>query len=278
MIKSILLSVDGSIYTEAAVLSCVTLARAFSARVRVLSVIDVRTYEWALSVGADSFVPVIPSSGYLEETRKFQKEKAEAALQRSAELLRREQIKHELELTAGSPADTIYEYSRTVDLVVMGARGEFDKWKRKIIGATLEVVSRQIHKPLLIVSREFRPLHKVLVAYDGSSTANKALAMAGHIASRLALPVTILTVSTRKSEARLFLKEAEHYLKNFDLVCESVIVPGTPEQKITEYAEQQAFDLIVMGAYGRSRIREAILGSTTQTVMRDAQVPVLLSK
>lgn len=53
---------------------------------------------------------------------------------------------------------------------------------------------------------------------------------------------------------------------------------GSPENKICEFAQDHAYDLIVMGAYGHSRIREAILGSTTQTVMRKAQMPVLLAK
>ncbi|MFQ5629783.1 MAG: universal stress protein [bacterium] len=278
MIKSILLSVDGSIYTESAVRNAVHLARAFGAKIRVLSVVDVRTFEWAMSVGADAFVPIIPSAVYLDETKKLQKQRAKAVLQKSEELLKDAGVQYILSQEFGSPTEVISERIRTADLLVMGARGEFAIWKSKNIGATLDYVSRHVHKPILIVSKDFKPLTNILAAYDGSDTANKALSLAGYFANKLSLPVTVISVSTRKDEAMHFLHEAEDYLGNYDVECNKTHVSGTPESKICEFAHDNAFDLIVMGAYGRTRIREAILGSTTQTVMRMAQVPVLLAK
>ena len=88
----------------------------------------------------------------------------------------------------------------------------------------------------------------------------------------------VINVSTRADEAGRILDEAEKYLANYDVSCEKKHLQGSPENKICEFAQDHAYDLIVMGAYGHSRIREAILGSTTQTVMRKAQMPVLLAK
>ncbi|RME00467.1 MAG: universal stress protein, partial [Calditrichaeota bacterium] len=105
MIKSILLSVDGSIYTEAVLRNGIHLARALQARLRVLSIIDVRTFEWAMSLGADGFVPVIPSNAYLEESRKLHEEKAAAVLKKSQEILSQEKVPFELEKASGAPAD-----------------------------------------------------------------------------------------------------------------------------------------------------------------------------
>lgn len=278
MIRSLLLSVDGSIYTESAVRTAIYLAQAFKARLRVLSVIDVRTFEWAMSVGADAFVPIIPTAVYLEETKKLQQRKAEAVLQKSDELLRDTGLHYELLLEAGSPTEVICEHLRMVDLSIMGARGEFAIWKSKNIGATLDSVSRQAPKPILIVSRTFRPIHRILAAYDGSATANRALSLAAYFASKLEQSVTVVTIASRQQEAAHALDEAAQYLENCGIPCDGVFVPGVPEQKICDYAHENNFDLIVMGAYGHSRIREAILGSTTQSVMRKAQIPVLLAK
>ncbi len=277
MIKSMLLSVDGSIYTEAVLRNGIHLAKALEAKLRVLSVIDVRTFEWAMSLGADGFVPVIPSSAYLEESRKLHEEKADAVLRRSEEILRNEGVEFSLEKASGSPVDVICEQARTVDLIIMGARGEFARWESKMIGATLEAVSRQVNKPLLIVSKEFRPFKKILAAYDGSPTANKALALAGYFANKLGLPIILLTVSN-KEEARQVLEEGEKYLSSYDVKVTAEHVRGAPYQSICDYAHTNDIDLIVMGAYGSSRIKEAILGSTTESVMRRARVPVLLAK
>ena len=53
---------------------------------------------------------------------------------------------------------------------------------------------------------------------------------------------------------------------------------GDPEARILELKESIGADLIVMGAYGHTRIREFILGSTTSHVLRKSDVPVLLGK
>lgn len=278
MIKSILLSIDGSIYTEPAIRNAIHLAHAFGAKIRVLSVVDVRTFEWAMSVGADAFVPVIPSAMYLDETKKLQQQKAAAILQKSEALLREANLQYTLSQESGSPTEVISEHIRTADLLMMGARGEFAVWKSKDIGETLDYVSRNVNKPIFIVSKDFKPITKILAAYDGSDTANRALSFAGYLANKLAVAVTVLAVSSRKEEAKRILKEAEQYLSNYDITCEKVHLPGTPESKICGYAHENQFDLIVMGAYGHSRIREAILGSTTQTVIRMAKIPVLLAK
>lgn len=278
MIKSILLSVDGSIYTESVLRTGIYLAKSLQAKVRALSVIDVRTFEWAMSIGADGFVPIIPSAVYLEESRKLQDEKAQAVLEKSRQILEEEGTSFSVEKASGSPVDVICERARIVDLLIMGARGEFAKWGSKMIGATLEAVTRQVNKPILIVSKVFAPYRKILAPYDGSPTANKALGLAGYLAHNLALPVEVLTVSARKKDAEQVMEEAEHYLQSYEVACTSVHINGAPDTTICEYAHDNGFDLIVMGAYGRSRIREAFLGSTTEAVMRKAQIPVLLAR
>lgn len=278
MIKSILLAVDGSVYTDAVLRYGIHLAKSFEAKLRVLTVIDVRTFEWAMSIGADGFVPVIPSAAYLEESRKLHESKAEKVIEKSRQMLDLEPVKYETEIASGSPVDVICEHAKTIDLIAMGSRGEFARWESKMIGATLEAVSRQVNKPVLIVNKSFKPFTKILAAYDGSSTANKALAMAGYFANKFALPVTVLTVSSHKEDAERKLEEAVRYLTNYDIACQGVHLKGHPDDKICKYARENQFDLIVMGAYGSSRIKETILGSTTEAVMRRSEVPVVLAK
>ena len=59
-------------------------------------------------------------------------------------------------------------------------------------------------------------------------------------------------------------------------VAAQLVVEGRPDQVILTKAEELACDLIVVGAYGHSRIREMILGSTTQNLVARAHCPVLL--
>ena len=139
MLKSILLSVDGSVYTDAQVKYAVQLARAFKAHISVLSVVDVRIYEWAVAMGTDGFVPMIPSNVYKEESKKMLQERTEAVLKKCSEILSAEKLDFHSEEVYGAPADVICEKSRLVDMLVIGARGEFARWKKNLVGATLPI-------------------------------------------------------------------------------------------------------------------------------------------
>lgn len=278
MIKSILLSVDGSVYTDAQVKHCIQLAKAFQAKITVLSIVDVRFFEWAVSMGTEGFVPVIPSSVFRDESKRMLESKADAVLKKCSSILKKEKISFGIEKIHGPPADIICEKSYLVDLLIIGARGEFAKWKSKFGGATLEAVVRQCNKPIFITPKSFRRISKLLVAYDGSNKANKALQLAGFLAEKLGIPATILTVSENRQVQNKYLEEAETYLSPYEVETELIGVSGNPEKNIVKVAGEKDCDLIVMGAFGRTRIREAILGSTTEQVMRNTNVPVLLSK
>jgi len=278
MIKSILLPIDGSVYTEAQVRYTVELARAFDARVSVLSILDVRIFEWAVVMGTDGFVPIIPSNVYKEESKKILESKAAAVLEKCSEILTSENVEFDAEKISGSPSDIICEKAPLVDLLVIGMRGEFAKWKKNLVGATLDAVMRQWSKSILVTSREFKSIGSILFAYDGSERSNKALQLVGLFATQLSAPVTVLSVHDKEMFRSKLLEEAQSYLKPYKAQVDLVGVSGNPEKEIIRVTGERHCDLMIMGAFGHSRIREAILGSTTEQVVRKADVPVLLSK
>ncbi len=277
MIKSILLSVDGSTYTGAQVKHCIHLAKAFESMVHVISIIDIRIFEWP-TMSADGFVPVIPSTVYQNESKKMLDAKAEAVLSKCGRLLKAEKIEFSANKISGPPADIICDQAHLVDMLIIGARGEYAKWESKLLGATLEVVVRQFNKPILITPEKYKEISRLLIAYDGSSKANKALQMAGFFAAKLGIPIVLLTVHDSERMQNKNLLEAQTYLEPYEVELEAVGTSGAPEKEILKTAKNQKCDLIIMGAYGHSRIREAILGSTTDYVMRNSTLPVLLCK
>ncbi|MEO0913851.1 MAG: universal stress protein, partial [Pseudomonadota bacterium] len=54
------------------------------------------------------------------------------------------------------------------------------------------------------------------------------------------------------------------------------VVPGEPTAVITDAVEEGGYDLLVMGAYGHSRIRNLFIGSTTSEMMRSCKIPICL--
>ena len=60
--------------------------------------------------------------------------------------------------------------------------------------------------------------------------------------------------------------------------AETSVLPGQPETALAKLVEEAQFDLLVMGAYGHSRIRSLIIGSTTTAMIRACKVPVVLMR
>lgn len=280
MIKSILLPVDGSAYTESVLRYGIELGRALDALLRVLTVVDVRSYEWVAAFGSDGFVPVVPSPSYREETERLLNEKADQTLQRAESLLKEEaaDVRFTTEKVADSPIDAIVARENIADLIIMGQRGEYAKWESRLLGATVEAVSRQAEKPLMVVGQKHRPIRSILLAYDGSKAANRGLQVGAEIAFGLKTSVTLLTVQREREWAERILAEAKTYLEAFDLDVETRWTSGDPDDAILGTITEDGFDLAVLGGRGHSRLREAILGATTVHVMRKSPVPVCLVK
>jgi len=60
----------------------------------------------------------------------------------------------------------------------------------------------------------------------------------------------------------------------FAPICQ--IIHGEAEKVIANYVEKQDINLLIMGAYGHSRIRHLVIGSTTAQMLRSSHIPVLL--
>lgn len=123
-------------------------------------------------------------------------------------------------------------------------------------------------------------LSTVVVAWDGSRAAARALADALPLLPK-ARQVRVLTVINEKAEAHPGLAdEAVRHLRvhGIDAVADEVDAAGRKVgQVFSNYVVEHRSDLLVMGAYGRSRLREFILGGATEYMLHDPKAPLLLS-
>lgn len=279
MIKSILIAVDGAEYTNPVMKYAVYLAKAFQAKLNIITVVDVRIFEWSVYLGVDGFAPVMPSTSYLDESKLLLQEKAEKVLQKCVDIVRAENISYTASKHEGSPVEMISNQANIVDMIILGARGEFAKWGRsRLMGATVEAISRECNKPLFISPKVFRPFRNILIPYDGSINSNRALPYAGYFASSFKSIAYVFTVDNSLESANIILTEGKNYLQSYEIEIKTKARSGHADEEILNYANEKEMDLIVMGAYGHSRIKEAILGSTTERVMRNATLPLLLVK
>lgn len=136
---------------------------------------------------------------------------------------------------------------------------------------------------LLLPAGDARPagLDAIAIAGDFSRAAARAVHDALPLLRR-AGQVRVLTVTGEKViRTRHTAADLVAYLDRHDIaatIVDEVASAGRPVGEVLDaYAAETAVDLLVMGAYGHSRVREFVLGGATRAVIRTATVPTLLS-
>lgn len=179
-------------------------------------------------------------------------------------------------LRNGEIVDTVKELEDEADLIVMGKRGESANFDTLHLGSNLEKVIRSTHKPVMVASRDFKAPTRILLAFDGGASALKAVDFVAQRAHYNDLPIHLLSVGRDSANERRQLEGAVATLKDGGFSATGENLFGNPESVIAEKVEQEGFDIVIMGAYGHSRIRNLIIGSTTTEMVRSCKVPVLL--
>ncbi|MDY8110718.1 universal stress protein [Fulvimarina sp. 2208YS6-2-32] len=183
-----------------------------------------------------------------------------------------ETVSHDLVL--GDLLEEIERRETGCDLVVLGKRGDAANFAKLHLGSNLERVMRRTSVPVLIAARAFRPIERVLVAYDGGPSISKALDW---------LRVSPLLKGTRIEVAKATGKSSDAEL---DRVCKTLkaegfdarakLLTGDPDDAVVAECEREAIDLVIVGASGHSSLRRFLVGSTTSEIVRACRRPVLL--
>ncbi|MFN3616176.1 MAG: universal stress protein, partial [Rubrimonas sp.] len=161
-------------------------------------------------------------------------------------------------------------------LVVIGKRGEAADFARLHLGSNLERIVRASHRPVLIASRAFRPIRKAVIAFDGRSGVLKALRAVAESPLSQGVAFDVVTAGAETAEARRQLDGALATLRAAGLRAEGRIAPGEAAPVVQDAVEQGGADLLIMGAFGHSRLRSLVIGSVTAELIRGCKVPALV--
>jgi len=176
----------------------------------------------------------------------------------------------------GPLVQALTELEEGVRLFVLGKRGEAADFNTGHLGANLERVVRSVHRPTLVASREFRPVETFAIAFDGSPTTCKCVEMVAMSPLLQGLDCHLIVAGSEDSKGAAALDWAVQRLESAGFSPQTHRQAGDAERVIAECVDRLSVDLLVMGAYGHSRIRHLIVGSTTTAVLRSCTIPVLL--
>ncbi len=274
MIKDIIVSLAQGGTRDPACEYAVSAAEAFQAQLAGIAF----AYEPIIVAGEMTAIP----PELVEEQLERNGRAAEASLARFEEAARRAGISFERHTSTEAPGGAAYlfgEMAKVADLVIVGQPDpENDTYQDLIIETALFETGR----PAIVVpyiQKEPFKLDRVMVCWDGSRTAARAVADAMPLLER-AKAIDVVTVfehppaDQRIPGADMAAHLARHGVKvNLEKIITDIDAGGA----LLSFAADNAVDFMVMGAYGHSRLREFILGGVTRDILETMTVPVLMS-
>ena len=266
--ETIILATDGTQYSEGAVREAIRLAGPCSSK--IIAVMAFKSNPEYETVGGSAYDAQVAE--------------AQTHLMGIKELSDKAGVPCETVLHAdSSPAAAVVAeaVARNADMIVIGRRG----WKgiaKAFIGeVAAEVIGKATCK-ILIVPQAARIEYKhVLVAVDGSKHSDVALREAIAIAKRCGSSLLFLSAmrnASERAEAEALVRLATVIAQEEGVPAEGITPTGRSFSAIVEAARGRGVDLIVMGTYGKSGLRKAFLGSTTEKVIGTAGCAVLVLK
>ena len=276
----IIACIDASQYATSVIDHAAWAALPLGATVEVLHVIQ-RKDAVAARHDLSGAVGLGAKSGLLEELTlideaegRLARERGKILLNAAEERLKAAGVPVELCHRHGGIVETVMEREADADLVLIGKRGASADFARGHLGSKVERVVRQSVKPVLVASRAFNAITRVLIAFDGGPSARKAVSFAATSPLFENVELHLVIAGTETDRNRDALRWAREVLGERARRLE--IVGGGADEVLIAAAAQCGADLVVMGAYGHSPLRTLIVGSTTTAVMRGVTLPVLL--
>lgn len=277
--KRILLCTDGSSYSSEASRYAAWLSRETGAEVTALYVSDLRRFEMPAIMDVGGSIGIQPYQNLITTLQETEKYKAEFIEKSCRNHFDDAGIVERLTFVSdtGLLVDTIQDYEKEHDLIILGKRGESAEHATEHIGSTLERVVRVSQIPCLVTNRKYRKVSKVAFAHDGGSSCRKLLSVMKTYEWLKAMPLHLLSVAEDNNEDEVshLLREAEDELTGAGYKVRTEMLSGVPEDAISDYVEDTDIDLLLMGAYGHTRIRRFLIGSTTSETLRRCRIPVL---
>jgi nucleotide-binding universal stress UspA family protein len=275
MLRSILIGLDGSAFSDAAVELGVRWARRFDALLVGMGVIDAPTITRAepLPLGAGYY------KEHLDEARLGRARRhVEQFLEKFTLACSKEGVSAKLLEDVGVPHEQIMLEAQRYDLVLLGQETHFHFLTQETACETLQKVLHNTPRPVVVVPQQVPPAGAVVVAYDGSLQAARALQSfqtSGLAADR---EVHIVSIDSTHDGADRRAGRAVEFLGFHDIKAHThpIATSASPAGVLLDQIAKLNAGLLVMGAYGQPTLREFLLGSVTRTLLKDAKIPLFL--
>ncbi|MDP3799451.1 MAG: universal stress protein [Polaromonas sp.] len=178
----------------------------------------------------------------------------------------------------GSLVEALLDLEAESRLFVLGQHHHAEQGVKLHLDHNVERAIRSVQRPVLVARANYLEPKRFVIAFDGSPTGRKMVATVASSPLLKGLRCDVVMAGETTAEVQNQLAWARTSLLDAGFEVQASIEPGEPETALPNYLKVYSADLLVMGAYGHSRIRQLIVGSTTTTLLRTSPVPVLVHR
>ena len=276
--------VDGSVYSESVCHHAAWVARRSGWKIKLYHVMGRRAgvenqdLSGAIRLGARTAL-LEQLSDLDAERAKLVKQHGRAILEDAKAIIEGAGVAEvETRLRQGDLVETVTAKEETGEMIVVGKRGEAAGQAREHLGSNLERIVRASHRPVLIANRDFNEIETVLVAFDGGATSMKAVDYLSRSKAFAGLKVTLVFAGVETSDVARNMDAATATLRAGGIEASRRVENAEPEKLLSQMTAEEGHEMLVMGAYGHSRVRRLLIGSTTTAMIRSCRVPVLIMR
>ena len=278
----IITCVDGSTISSAVTEAAVWISKKLNK-----SILFLHTLEKEQQHGADDYTGAIglgARTALLEEMTKLDEQRSKVAYQLGIKLL--DHVVHQAKTAGVEEVESLQRHGDLVEsiddiegqtrLIVIGRSGEGHDGNFNVLGSHIETLLRKASHPVMVIPGTFKTPVSFMIAYDGRETADKALQRVIDGGLLHGLHCHLVSVKNNESYQKDKFALAQQKLEDKGFNVTASLIEGNIHESLMEYKETHDIGLIVMGAFGHSKLRQFFLGSNTLKMLERSKVPMVV--
>jgi nucleotide-binding universal stress UspA family protein len=181
-----------------------------------------------------------------------------------------------LAVEVGDPTQKILERAALADLIVVRVAYPPSTGIKSLSSHVRTLIARA-SRPILAIPGRLSQFQHALLAFDGSPKAKEALFVATYLAEQWHTKLTILTGLPDQQLDSSAQDFAQNYLE-FNEIEADFISRKYSAESLRETAEEISADLVIMGGYSGSILKEMTMGSSVNFMLRESELPLLICR
>jgi len=275
MLKSVLVLLDKTPGGEAAQTLALDVARQHDALVTAVSAMNLDALTAPIGFFSESLAySDIDRDGIMENRR----HDLEVLRENFGKECEKAGIKYDMIVSEGAVYTELARAAMSHDLVVLGNDVHFGDIAAQSDTAAVGLLLKNIPRSLLVAPPALPTGQDVIMAFDGSTPAARALQLFVLLGLADDRTVRLVTVHKKHAVAEAIVRDASLFLDRHGIKNSAKIVEGSyaPSEIILAEIKQHDAGMLVMGAFGHRGWREMILGSSTNALLGYAGIPIFV--